>query len=45
MKFSPSEMVDKRLSSLPARGAWIEILGVGTIDSDYRVAPRKGSVD
>ena len=31
--------------SLPARGAWIEIISRATRSTPTRVAPRKGSVD
>ena len=31
--------------SLPARGAWIEIVGIRANADFYAVAPRTGSVD
>jgi len=41
---SPSTLIRPQ-TSLPARGVWIEMMSVSSMENRYAVAPRKGSVD
>ena len=45
MKFPVVDLSPDAISSLPVRGAWIEIREFGFSPEKILVAPRKGSVD
>ena len=45
LKFFVSLIGLSLLSSRPARGAWIEILILGSLPAPFQVAPRTGRVD